>query len=126
MNKTVLILGVFFCAGAAFWAYQTSGKSRAAQAELARIDADIRDEREQIEILRAEWAILTRPERLRYLVEQNFGNLELTQIRAENYGEPTEVPYVDLQIKTDDQYIDAKNIELILQDLIDSGEIEVQ
>ncbi len=126
MKKTVIALSMLICACVAFWAYQTSGQSRLAQGQLNQIEAEIHKEREQIEILRAEWAILTRPERLRFLVERNHHLLGLTQIQVENYGEPTQVPYVELEIQDDDSFFNTSDIDLILQDLIESGEIELQ
>ncbi len=125
MKRWVLVFGGVACAILAVWAYTTAGKTRMALSELRMIENEIAKEREHIEILRAEWAILNRPERLRFLVEQNASMLSLRQIHAENYGLSTQVPYRSQSAEADD-FIGADDIEAILQDLINSGEIEPQ
>ncbi len=125
MKPLLLILGGTICAFLAFWAYQTSGETRVALSNLDEIQNDIIREQETIEILRAEWAILSRPERLRHLASQNASALGLTQIVPSNYAEATQVPYPQSHSQ-DESYIDPSDIEAILQDLANTGEIELQ
>ncbi len=86
MKKFLLIIGGLSCAVLAIWAYQVSGKTRGALTHLKQLNNEIAAEQEHIEMLRAEWAILNRPERLRFLVEANAARLGLVQIATNNYG----------------------------------------
>lgn len=125
MKRWMFTMGVFICAVLAFWAYLNSGKTRMALTRLHQIESQISQEQEHIEILRAEWAILNRPERLRFLVAQNQSHLQLREISTDVYGVSTQVPYIEVPSASDD-FIDPGSIEAILQDLINSGEIAAQ
>ena len=72
MRPLMPVLAVGIVLGLAVWAYQ---QNYATQDALRRIDAlnqDISNQRERLDVLRAEWAYLNRPERLRDLAEMNF------------------------------------------------------
>ena len=63
--------------GLAFWAYRENYRTQAALGEMRQIQRDIAGLREDLGVLRAEWAYLNRPERLRELVDLNFDRLQL-------------------------------------------------
>lgn len=61
----------------AFWAYRENYRTQAALSEMRQVQGDIARLREDLSVLRAEWAYLNRPERLRELVNLNFDRLQL-------------------------------------------------
>ena len=94
----------------AFWAYNENYKTQEAQARAERLQQDISESRERLRMLRAEWAYLNRPDRLRDLAEINFDSLGLLEIRPHQFGRVREVamPVEDI---------------LILEDMIDVIEL---
>ncbi len=76
----------------AYWAYSVNYTTRAAERRVATIENQIIQETDKIEVLRAEWAYLNRPERLTRLAEANFEILRLVPVRADHYGDIADVP----------------------------------
>jgi hypothetical protein len=74
----VIILG--------FWAYNEGYKTRATEQAVTLLKSEIGKRHEEMAVLRAEWAYLNRPERLRELAEMNFEKLGLMPLSAEHYG----------------------------------------
>lgn len=92
--KTVfgLLIGLTVL-GLGFWAYQENYKTREAQGELRAVQRDIVEIRERMTVLRAEWAWLNRPERLRALVAANSAELGLMNMAPEHFGLLEQVAY---------------------------------
>jgi len=76
----------------AYWAYSVNYTTRTAEARVAQIESQIIEETDKIEVLRAEWAYLNRPERLMRLAEANFEVLRLVPVRADHYGDVENIP----------------------------------
>lgn len=76
----------------AYWAYSVNYTTRAAERRVALIERQIIEETDKIEVLRAEWAYLNRPERLTRLAEANFEILRLVPVRADHFGDIASVP----------------------------------
>lgn len=91
-----VIIGMFLGAmvlGLAFWAYQENYRTRQAQSEVRKIQREIGFLQEQITVLRAEWAYLNRPERLRALTALNFERLGLLPMTPDHFGRLDQVAY---------------------------------
>ncbi len=69
----------------AFWAYRENYRTQAAISEMSQIQRDIGGLREDLGVLRAEWAYLNRPERLRELVDLNFERLQLVPVDSSQF-----------------------------------------
>ncbi|NRG17833.1 hypothetical protein HPQ64_09040 [Rhizobiales bacterium] len=72
--------------------------------EVAALKQQIAEEREQIQLLKAEWSLLNRPDRLQGLVERYNAYLELEPLTAEQITllENLPVKPVDLEpVKSD-------------------------
>lgn len=61
----------------AFWAYRENYRTQAVIGEMSQMQREIATLREDLGVLRAEWAYLNRPDRLRELVDLNFDRLQL-------------------------------------------------
>lgn len=78
---------------AAYWAYQENYRTQATLKNINTLHAQIGREREAISVLKAEWAYLNRPDRLRELVDLNFSDLQLVPLSSEHFGETHTVAY---------------------------------
>ena len=77
----------------ATWSYNVNYATREAAARVALLEAKLGAEADKIDILRAEWEYLNRPERLLRLAEANFDVLGLVPARPDHFGEVAQVPY---------------------------------
>ena len=95
MKPFVYIFTVLAVIGLAVWAYQ---QNYATQAQLSRADQLHRDlaiTRERLAVLRAEWAYLNRPDRLRDLAAMNFDRLRLLPLSHESFGRIEQIAFPD-------------------------------
>ncbi|MEO0370482.1 MAG: cell division protein FtsL [Pseudomonadota bacterium] len=100
MRTIFYALTVAIVISMAFWAYHENYQTQEAQARTERLQNDIAGARERLRMLRAEWAYLNRPDRLRDLAEINYKSLELMEIRPHQFGRVGEVtmPVEELEI----------------------------
>jgi hypothetical protein len=97
----------------AFWAYQENYRTREALGEMRGLQREIGSLQEQLGVLRAEWAYLNRPARLRELAGLNFPELGLLPMTPEHFGRLDQVAYppaVSSRIDTDLAPIDASAV----------------
>ncbi|MFD2175020.1 cell division protein FtsL [Rhodobacter lacus] len=93
MKTISYLLAALVVLGLAFWAYHVNYATKDRLAELRRLDNQIADLQEGLSVLRAEWAYLNRPERLRELVNLNFVTLGLLPLAPEQFGAVAQVAY---------------------------------
>ena len=79
--------------GLGFWAYQENYKTRDTVAEMRAVQADIVRLHAEMAMLRAEWAWLNRPDRLRMLIEANGAQLQLQDMEPKRFGYLDQVAY---------------------------------
>ncbi len=92
--KTILYLATALCVmGLAFWAYHVNYATQDRQTELRKMKNEIASLQEGLGVLRAEWAYLNRPDRLRELVNLNFSALGLLPLAPEQFGSAAQVAY---------------------------------
>ena len=93
MRWMLTLLGLALVVAFAGWAYGVKYKAQDALSRVEALRDDIAREKETISVLRAEWAYLNRPERLRMLTEKYFDQLGLMPIHAEHFADPAVVAF---------------------------------
>ncbi|WP_420005769.1 cell division protein FtsL [Arenibacterium sp. LLYu02] len=84
------ILAVF---GLAFWAYRENYATQQELKEARGLRNQIATAQVRLSVLRAEWAYLNRPDRLRDLAEINYERLGLLPLRPDQFGRVDEVSF---------------------------------
>lgn len=92
MRWTLYFVAAALVAASAFWAYRVNYDAKAAQDQAAALRAELAREREAIAVLRAEWAWLSAPERVRALVAANADALALAPIGGAAFVDLDELP----------------------------------
>jgi len=93
MKSLLYILTAFLVFGLAFWAYRENYTTQQVLKDTRAVQTQIGDAQARLNVLRAEWAYLNRPDRLRELAEINFDRLRLLPLRAEQFGRVDQVSY---------------------------------
>lgn len=93
MRTFLYILTTISVISLAFWAYRENYATQAALSDTRQLRHEIREAHERLSMLRAEWAYLNRPDRLRDLAQINFDRLGLLPLRPEQFGHVDQVAY---------------------------------
>lgn len=91
MRGFLTILGALAVIALGYWAYSQNIQTQQAIRAVDRLQHDIVEERESLAMLRAEWAYLNRPDRLRELVDLNFERLNLLPMTPGQFAVMDEV-----------------------------------
>lgn len=93
MRGLMSVLSALAVIALAFWAYQENYRTQDALREVRSLHARIGAAHARLGVLRAEWAYLNRPDRLRDLVDLNFDRLRLLAFMPEAFGTVEDVGY---------------------------------
>ncbi|MBB05740.1 cell division protein FtsL [Pseudooceanicola sp.] len=93
MRTLLYILSFAALVGLGFWAYQENYRTKQIVNEAERLQVQISQARARLGVLKAEWAYLNRPDRLRELAELNFTPLALMPISPDQFGRMDQVDY---------------------------------
>lgn len=93
MRSLLYVMTSLLVIGLAFWAYHENYSTQEALGEAQDLRAEIGLKRARLGVLRAEWAYLNRPDRLRELSELNFPRLGLLPLAPEQFGRIDQVSY---------------------------------
>lgn len=93
MKQLIFVMTALAVFGLAFWAYRENYATRQVLKQTQILQQDIGAAQSRLAVLRAEWAYLNRPERLRDLAVINFDKLGLLHLRPEQFGGVHEVAF---------------------------------
>lgn len=93
MRGLAYVLTVISVIGLAFWAYHENYTTQKVISDSEQLQRDIGAARSRLAILKAEWAYLNRPNRLRDLAELNFDRLGLLPLRPDQFGKIDQVTF---------------------------------
>ena len=96
MKPIVPVFSVAAVLGLAVWAYQQNYATQDVLKRIDQLNVEISVERERLAVLKAEWAYLNRPDRLRDLAELNFDRLKLLPLTHKNFGRIEDLPYPEI------------------------------
>lgn len=92
--RTVLHLsGIVLVVICATWAYRVNYATQEAMNRVADLQDEIAEEEEALAVLRAEWAYLNRPDRLKALVKANETALGLVELTPDQFGDVASIPF---------------------------------
>src|SRR5690606_31262958 len=97
-RMTDIILVVAMVAATAF-TYTTKHDAEAEFAKIRRLEATIRLEEEAIDVLKADWSLLTQPARWQKLAEIYFDDLQLVPVEPHQIAEFDELPERAMRIE---------------------------
>ncbi|MCA0043075.1 cell division protein FtsL [Celeribacter litoreus] len=93
MRGFYMIFAALVLMGLAFWAYRENYATQQVLREVSQIQREIGHQREELAVLKAEWAYLNRPQRLRDLAAINFDRLRLLPFQPEQFGRVDQVSF---------------------------------
>lgn len=93
MKGIAYVLTALAVFGLAFWAYRENYATQQVLNDTQRLQRQIGAAQVRLNMLRAEWAYLNRPDRLIGLAELNFDRLGLLPLRPDQFGRVDEVSY---------------------------------
>lgn len=89
MLRYLNVLAVIALIGSAVYAYSIKYETMLFSEQILKTRQEIARQRDKVEMLRAEWAYLTRPERIQALADQH---LDLQQLKLDQIVKITDLP----------------------------------
>lgn len=102
MIRTFDVILIAAMAGAAAVTYQIKHHAENKQEEVQRLENEIRLEQDTIELLKADWALLTQPNRLERLTRVYAAELKLQPTAPTQLAKPVELPMFKDQVPKQD------------------------
>ena len=93
MRSLLYILSAVAVMGLAYWAYSENYKTQASLDHAHDLQSEIGRMQEELAVLRAEWAYLNRPDRLRDLARMNYDKLELNVLEPGQFGRVDQIAF---------------------------------
>lgn len=87
MRAFIITLSAILVMALAFWAYRENYRTQNELADLRALQNEVGELRESLGVLKAEWAYLNRPDRLRALVDANAATLALVELAPDQFAD---------------------------------------
>ena len=107
--------------------YQIKHNTDNKAAEVRRLEAEIKLEKDTIDLLKADKALLTQPNRLERLVQAYAGELQLVPTESSQLARPMELPMLKDQLPVpegEDEAVSAEAPHDPIKDLITTGSVD--
>lgn len=111
MRSLMFIMTAISVISLAVWAYRENYQTQHVINETEMLQQEIGAARSRLAVLRAEWAYLNRPDRLRDLAELNFDSLKLLPLRPDQFGKADQVSYPPLREADFSEAVDVSSQE---------------
>lgn len=98
MRTFLFLCSAMAVIGLAYWAYMENFKTQTVLSEVEQLQREISTSRGRLAVLRAEWAYLNRPDRLRDLADINFDPLGLLPLTPEQFGHVDQVAFPEPEL----------------------------
>lgn len=98
MLRPTILMSVLTIAALAFAVFQVENQVKSLNAELAALQGDIRQDRESIHVLEAEWSYLNQPDRLRQMAESHLG---LEYVKSAQVKDVNDIPLRPMMVSQD-------------------------
>ncbi|WP_420863000.1 cell division protein FtsL [Algirhabdus cladophorae] len=98
MRTILFLFSAMGVVGLAYWAYMENFKTQTALSEVEQLQREISTARGRLGVLRAEWAYLNRPDRLRDLADINFDGLGLLPLTPDQFGYVDQVAFPEPEL----------------------------
>lgn len=99
MFRTTDLLLIAVMISAAAFTYKTKHDAENRYTEIRRLESQIRVQENAVDVLRADWSLLTQPSRLQRLAERYEEDLGLVTTEAKQFGRIDEVPMREFGIE---------------------------
>lgn len=99
MFRTSDMVLIAVMVSAAAFTYNTKHRAEDRLAELRKIESQIRYEQDSIDLLKADWSLLTQPSRLQKLTEIYQAELKLQPVEANQIGAIEDLPVKPVEIE---------------------------
>ncbi|MGH7003486.1 MAG: cell division protein FtsL [Alphaproteobacteria bacterium] len=100
----IILIGLMIAAAAV--TYKIKHDAEKQMTEVSKLERMIADERDTIDLLKADWSLLTQPSRLQSLVESFQGQLDLQLVEAQQIVAIGELPQPKPAVETFDSVAD--------------------
>ena len=98
MFRTLDIVLVVVMTAVAAVTYTMKHQAELKRNEVSGIEAEIKLERDTIDLLKADWALLTQPSRLKKLIDTYQGELQLAPTESTQLVRPSELPMLKAEL----------------------------
>ncbi|MBX3568426.1 MAG: hypothetical protein KF914_10235 [Rhizobiaceae bacterium] len=113
MFRTSDMVLIAVMVGAAAFTYKTKQEAEHELATVRKLESSIRFEKDSIDLLQADWSLLTQPARLQKLAEAYQADLQLGPVQPHQFARIAEVPLRPLGIND----IIGQSLEATLEEL---------
>ena len=99
MFRTTDMVLIAVMVSAAAFTYKTKHDAERQYGEVRRLQSAINSEEDRIDVLKADWSLLTQPSRLQRLAERFHDELQLEPVDARQIADLDELPERQLEIE---------------------------